>query len=174
MTGKTALILGATGGSGLAVARALLAGGWKIRALHRHPEDVRSLLPQAVWIQGDAMVKEAVVAAAEGASLIFHGVNPPRYKNWPKLVLPMLESTLAAARASGARIILPGTIYNYGVGDGPLLSETTPQRPTTRKGTIRVELEERLRKASERDGVKVLIVRAGDFFGEETKSSWFS
>ncbi|WP_289035110.1 NAD-dependent epimerase/dehydratase family protein [uncultured Roseibium sp.] len=174
MTDKTALILGATGGSGMAVAQALLARGWKIRALHRHPDDVRSQLPQATWIKGDALDSKTVVAAAEGASLIFHGVNPPGYKNWPRLVLPMLESTLAAARASGARIVLPGTIYNYGVGDGPLLREMTPQKPTTRKGAIRVELEERLRLASERDGVKVLIVRAGDFFGAETKSSWFS
>ena len=26
----------------------------------------------------------------------------------------MIENTVAAARASGTRILLPGTIYNYG------------------------------------------------------------
>jgi hypothetical protein len=34
-----------------------------------------------------------VAAAAERARFIVHGANPPMYKNWPKLVLPMLESS---------------------------------------------------------------------------------
>ncbi|MEJ8476341.1 NAD(P)H-binding protein [Roseibium algae] len=174
MIEKTALILGATGGSGYAVARALLAQGWRIRALHRRPEEVCSLIPEVVWIKGDAMDTASVVAAAEGVCLIFHGVNPPGYKNWRKLVLPMLESTIAAARESGARIVLPGTIYNYGIDAGSLLNEATVQKPTTRKGAIRVAMEERLRDASEKDGVKVLIVRAGDFIGVEGKGAWFS
>jgi hypothetical protein len=28
--------------------------------------------------------------------------------------MPMIENTIAAARSSGARILFPGTIYNYG------------------------------------------------------------
>ena len=43
----------------------------------------------------------------------------------------------------------------------------------TRKGKIRVEREERLETAS-RDGVRTLIVRAGDFFGPRTGNSWFA
>ena len=44
-----------------------------------------------------------VAAAAEGADLIVHAVNPPGYRDWDELVLPMLENTIAAARAAGAR-----------------------------------------------------------------------
>ena len=53
-------------------------------------------------------------AAAAGASVIVHGANPPGYRNWKGLALPMLESTIAAARAAGARIVFPGTVYNFG------------------------------------------------------------
>jgi len=54
------------------------------------------------------------VAAAEGADTIVHAVNPPAYKNWAALVVPMIGNTITAAKTSGARILLPDTVYNYG------------------------------------------------------------
>ena len=55
-----------------------------------------------------------VRAAAENVSLIVHAVNPPGYRNWGDLVLPMIDNTIAAANASGATVLLPGTVYNFG------------------------------------------------------------
>jgi hypothetical protein len=52
-------------------------------------------------------------------------VNPPGYRNWGELVLPMLDNTTAAARSNGARIVLPGTIYNFGPDAFPNLHETS-------------------------------------------------
>jgi nucleoside-diphosphate-sugar epimerase len=69
--------------------------------------------------------------------------------------------------------VLPGTIYNFGADAFPVLTEDSPQRPATRKGAIRVEMERRLFAAS-RNGARVLIVRAGDFFGPKAGNSWFS
>jgi nucleoside-diphosphate-sugar epimerase len=170
----TALILGITGSLGAELARKLQARGWQIRALHRDPDSVRDRHPKVEWQRGDAMQRADVIAAAQGVSLIVHGVNPPAYRNWGGLVLPMLDNTIAAARSSGARILLPGTVYNFGASAFPILREDSPQDPHTRKGAIRVELERRLRAASE-TGVRVLIVRAGDFFGPGmTGNSWFS
>ncbi len=54
-----------------------------------------------------------------------------------------------------------------------MLTETSPQNPVTRKGAIRVELERRLRAASKSDA-RVIIVRAGDFFGPKVGNSWFA
>ncbi len=85
----------------------------------------------------------------------------------------MIENTGAAARASGTRILLPGTIYNYGPDAWPTLREDSPQHPLLRKGKIRVELERRLEEAS-KEGVRTLILRLGDFFGPRTGNSWFS
>jgi nucleoside-diphosphate-sugar epimerase len=169
---NTALVLGITGGIGNEIALALLRRGWHVRALHRNPESVS--LPAGVeCVRGDAMKREDVLAAARGVSTIVHAVNPPKYNNWSGLVLPMLDNTIAAARAERARIVLPGTIYNFGVGAFPVLSEYSPQQPHTRKGQIRVEMEKRLREATAQ-GVRTLIVRAGDFFGPQAGNNWFS
>jgi len=171
----TALILGATGGIGHEAATALHRHGWQINALHRDPTKAAShgKTPWIRWVKGDAMNAAEVTRAAEGASVIVHAVNPPGYRNWGQLVIPMIDSSIGAARTHRARILLPGTIYNFGPDAFPTLRENSPQNPLTVKGKIRVELEARLR-ASADSGVRSLIVRAGDFFGPNAGNNWFS
>ncbi len=171
---RQALVLGATGGIGGSIAAALIRHGWSVRALARNPDAARNATPAAEirWIGGDAMNRADVMRAAEGASLIVHAVNPPNYANWDTLVLPMIDNTIAAAMDTGARVVLPGTIYNYDPATTPVISADTPQEPKSRKGTIRVALEKRLRDAAPQ--VPSLILRAGDFFGPGARSSWFS
>lgn len=177
--GNTVLVLGATGGIGGEVARQLRDRGWQVRALHRGVAQAGEQRDGMAWIRGDAMRREDVVAAAAGCDVIVHAVNPPGYRRWSELVLPMIDNTIAAATAVGATVVLPGTIYNYGPDAFPVLREYSPQRPHTRKGTVRVELERRLQQATEphplRAGTcRVLIVRAGDYFGPQVGNSWFS
>lgn len=168
-----ALVLGATGGIGGGVASALHARGYRVRAMHRNPAPHARKTPQFEWVKGDAMNREDVIAASAGASLIFHGVNPPGYRNWKTLAMPMLESTIAAAKQRNARILFPATIYNFGRDVLPEPSEDSPQNATTRKGRIRVAMEERLREAAW-EGIQVIMVRAGDFFGGAAAgNSWF-
>jgi nucleoside-diphosphate-sugar epimerase len=172
---RTALVLGATGGIGGEMAKLLLARGWSVRALHRNPEALpagRKLLGLQ-WLRGDAMSAPDVARAASGVSVIVHAVNPPGYRNWGKLVLPMLDNTIAAAQANGAQIVLPGTVYNFGPDALPNLHEDSPQNPVTPKGKIRTEMERRLRAAASA-GCRVLIVRAGDYFGPDAANNWFS
>ena len=114
------------------------------------------------------MNRDDVVRAASGVALIVHAVNPPGYRNWGTLVLPMIDNTIAAAETSGARILMPGTIYNYGVEVFDTVTEDSPQQPATVKGRIRVQLEQRLEAATGR-GTQVILVRAGDFFGPGAK-----
>src|SRR5689334_18141319 len=157
MGGKQALVIGATGGVGGTIAERLVAGGWRVRALHRNPEAARAASGRTNldWVQGDAMVEAEVVAAAEGCDLVVHGANPPAYRNWAGLQMPMLASSVAAAKAAGARLMFPGTVYNFGPDAFPDLVEASPQHPVTRKGAIRVQMEQALQAASE-DGLKVL------------------
>src|ERR1700755_2213261 len=85
---RTALVLGATGGVGGETARSLLAAGWRVRALARHDAAGD---PAIEWIRGDAMHRDDVVAAASGVQAIVHAVNPPGYRAWGRLVLPMID-----------------------------------------------------------------------------------
>jgi nucleoside-diphosphate-sugar epimerase len=176
-TTETALVLGATGGIGGAIAAVLLRSGWTVRALVRDPAKAarawadRGRAP--TWIAGDAMTRADVIAAARGVQAIVHAVNPPRYLNWDRVVLPMMENTIAAARAAGgARIVLPGTIYNFDPAATPVIDADSPQAPRSRKGAIRARLERLLQDAA--PAVPSLIVRAGDFFGPGAGSSWFA
>ena len=170
---RTALIIGATGSFGAHALCALVRRGWTVRALARDPVKARNQAGDRMpieWIEGDAMNPADVAAAARGVSLIVHAANPPRYKNWRGLALPMLRATIAAAKAEGARIVLPGTVYNFAPDAGPSIAEDAPQTPVTRKGKVRVEMEDMLRKAAN-DGARVLVLRAGDFFGPAAPNS---
>ena len=175
MAPKTALVIGATGGVGGAIAEALLQDGWTVRALNRNPAAAKKTSGREAlqWVKGDAMVEADVVAAAQGCRLVVHGANPPAYRNWAGLQLPMLASSIAAAKAAGARLVFPGTVYNYGPDAFPNLTETSAQHPRTRKGAIRVRMEQALKAAAE-VGLKVLIVRCGDFFGPAPGNNWLS
>lgn len=171
---RTALVIGATGGIGRAVAEALIAHGWRVKALHRDPERARASAAGALaveWVRGDAMREADVRAAAAGARLVFHGANPPGYRRWRELAIPMLANSIAAARAEGARLILPGNVYNFGPDAGAVVGEGAPQNPTTRKGAVRVEMEAMLAAAAS-DGAASIVLRAGDFLGGSA-ASWF-
>lgn len=181
MQSKSILVLGATGGVGGAVAATFLAHGWRVRALTRRLDpasEVPKDLAGIEWVTGDAMSQADVCRAArdeDGAPVdcIFHGLNPPRYQRWRELALPMLAHTIEAAKQTGARLLFPGNVYNYGPDAGLWVDETAPQNPLTRKGQVRVEMETMLREACQ-GGVRAIVVRAGDFFGRSGPSTWFS
>ena len=170
---RVALVLGATGGIGGAIASALVAHGWLVRGMARDLEAAkRSGIDDLEWRKGDAMSASDVLAAAHGADVIVHAVNPPGYRKWEELVLPMIDNTIAAALANGARIVLPGTVYNFDPELTPVVRSGCPQTGRSRKGQVRIALEKRLKDAALQ--VPSLIVRAGDYFGPGARSSWFT
>ncbi len=164
------LVIGATGGIGSEVARAAHAAGWEVRAMHRQPKKAAKSMAglEVEWVKGDAMRAKDVARAATDCDVIFHGANPPGYKKWKQLAIPMLANTIKAAEAVNARIAFPGNVYVYGDDAFPVLGEDAPQHPSTEKGNIRIEMEYMLRRTPQ----PALIVRAGDFFGPNAPGSW--
>ncbi|WP_372839940.1 epimerase [Phaeovulum sp.] len=140
MRSKKALVLGAGGNFGGAAAAALAAAGWQVARYQRGTD---------------------MAAAAAGAELIVNGLNPPKYHAWATLIPEITTSVLAAGKASGAAIMVPGNVYVFGKQAGPW-GAGTPHRPVARKGQIRAEMEARYRDAADR-GQKAIIFRAGDF-----------
>ncbi|MGX9937828.1 NAD-dependent epimerase/dehydratase family protein [Advenella kashmirensis] len=170
---KRVLILGASGGIGGEVARQLCNADWQVVALRRALDSQIEQREGITWVRGDAMNRQDVLNAARGCQVIVHAVNPPGYRHWGERVLPMVDNTIEAAIAECATIVLPGTIYNFGTDAFPLIAEDAPQNPHTRKGRIRVQMEQRLRDATAL-GARVIIVRTGDFFGPRAGNNWFS
>jgi len=168
------LVLGASGGMGGEMARLLRDRGWQVRAMKRRLGVTRQQQGAIEWVEGDALKAADVMAAAQGCSVIVHAVNPPGYRRWAEWVLPMIDNTIAAAQAQGATVVLPGTVYNYGPDAFPLIAEDALQNAHTTKGRIRVELEQRLATGAQTGRMKVIVVRAGDFFGPRAGNNWFS
>lgn len=135
---QTVLILGASGKIGSRAADAFWDAGWEVRQYDRASGDM--------------------VQAALGADVIVNGLNPPAYHDWERTIPEITNQVIAAAKASGATVIIPGNIYNFGNQPG-ILDENTAQTPHTKKGRVRVEMEESYRVS----GVQTIVLRAGNF-----------
>jgi nucleoside-diphosphate-sugar epimerase len=156
-----ALVLGANGRLGAAAVQAFAAAGWTVRAQARRPP---AALPSgATHLAIDVVDSAGLAAAAAGARVVVHGLNP-LYTQWPTEAMPLFHHGLAVAERLHATFMLPGNVYNFGEQMPPLLSERTPQRPSTHKGRIRVDMESELR-ARAQQGLRSVVIRAGDFFG---------
>ena len=134
---QTVLILGGKGKIGAHAAAAFWNAGWQVRQYQRGTD---------------------MALAAKGADVIVNGLNPPNYHNWAKLIPQITAQVIAAAKASGATVIIPGSVYNYDSVGGEW-SEHSPQRPQTRKGKIRVQME----RDYAASGIQTIILRAGNF-----------
>lgn len=169
---NTVLILGARGRFGLAAVRAFADAGWRVLAQVRPdaalPEE-GNLNGAVQWLALDLGNHAGIAAAARGASVVVHALNPA-YTNraWQEQALPMLDVSIELARTLGATVMLPGNVYNFGQGMPGLLREDTPQLAVTVKGTVRIAMEQRLLQS----GIRTVVIRAGDFFGSG-KGTWF-
>jgi nucleoside-diphosphate-sugar epimerase len=166
---KTALIIGANGRLGQVLASAFLAGGWRVLAQVRRAP-ARATEPGLQWLQVPVENPAGLADAARAADVVVHAANPP-YTRWSTEAMPLARNAMDTARRLNAVLMFPGNVYNFGAGMPETLTETTPQEPTTRKGRIRVQIEEAMREAA-RSGLRVVVIRAGDFFGGPGRGSW--
>lgn len=166
---KTALILGISGNFGAQMAMALHGENWQIRALVRDKSKAPNWVSsENVWV-GDASDEKAVEQAAAGVDLIVYGVNPT-FDRWPQDALRLLEPSVRVAEKHNLRLLFPGNVYNFAPSSEPI-TEDTSMSPVTEKGVIRVNMEQRLRLASQQ-GASITIVRAGDYIGPKTQLGW--
>ena len=169
---STVLILGAAGRLGQVLASTFADAGWNVLAQARKPLPAALVGHRRVRpVSCDATDVAALSTAAQGASVIVNALNPP-YTEWDRLALPLADAALAVARASGALLMLPGNVYNFGRELPPLLTPATAERGDTPKARIRIEVEARL-GAAVHDGVDSVVIRAGDFFGGPGAGTWF-
>ncbi len=135
-TDKPALVTGASGFVGSAVARALLARGRRVRVLLRPSSDRRNIQGLDVDIRLGALEDHASLAAAlEGCGALFHVAAD--YRLWVRdpqaMYAANVEGTrqlmLAAHQAGVARIVYTSSVATLGLHrDGSPADETTPSR----------------------------------------------
>ncbi len=159
------LILGSTGSIGYAFAKEVLKHGEQVTLLVRNKGKAEKLFgkrPSLRVVEGDAQDGELLEKLCSEATHIFHGINYP-YHKWRGNMEHVTQNVIAAAAVNKATILFPGNIYNYGLTFS--IQETSPQQPNTRKGAIRVKLEQMLQKAASAGKCTVINVRLPDFWG---------
>jgi nucleoside-diphosphate-sugar epimerase len=145
------------------LARILLARGKQVRIVKRSAGGV----PDGVeLVQGDAKDLRFCVDAAQGASTVYHLMNPPYYARiWAELLPRYMDNLIAAAGRNSARLVVLDNVYMLGRPQGKPLDEDTPLRACSRKGEVRARVSEQMWEAHRRGDVRVTTGRASDFYG---------
>ena len=166
MSGRI-LVLGAAGRLGYTATEAFRDAGWQVRGLVR-PGRAGAVAPDVEPVE--AVTRDEAAAAGRGCDVVLNALNPI-ITQWQKNALSLAYGAIATAESNGATLLFPGSVWNYGRDMPPVLDETTPMRPTGRKGRLRAEIEQRIGEACDR-GMRAIVLRAGDFFGGG-RGSWF-
>lgn len=157
-TNTTHVIFGA-GPLGREVTRQLVETGATVRVVTRMGSND---LPGAKPVAADLIDPASAISAARGADIIYF-CAAPAYTQWTRTFMALQEGAIAAARQTGAVLVVAENLYGYGVAGE--LFETTPLSATTRKGGIRARMSHRLFEAHRREEIRAVSGRASDFFG---------
>lgn len=145
---KTVLILGASGRFGRHATAAFKSRGWEVRLFDRANGNLRD--------------------AATGVDVIVNAWNPA-YPDWATQVPKLTAQVIDAAKSSGATVIIPGNVYNYGIDAPAKYAADVLHGATNPLGRIRIEMEAAYRAS----GVRTIVLRAGDFIDTEASGNWF-
>lgn len=160
----TALVLGSTGRFGCAAVTAFRAAGWRVTEWRR-PD--ASAPPAPDIIRDDLKNREALRRAAR-VDVVVNALNPD-YPDWARDLPWMTEAVIDAASVTGAAVLIPGNVYNYGRNLPPRLGASTPHIGDHRKARLRIEMEAAYRAS----GVQTIILRSGDFIDTAPGDNWF-
>jgi dihydroflavonol-4-reductase len=163
-----ALVTGATGFVGAAVARALVAAGWQLRVLVRSGSNRGNVQGLAVEVaEGDLADTASLERALEGCTGLFHAAADYRLgaRDPEPLYLTNVEGTrniLHAARRCGvARIVYTSSVATIGIpSDGSPGEERTPVALSHMIGHYKRSkyLAEEVVRDAARAGLSVVIV----------------
>jgi nucleoside-diphosphate-sugar epimerase len=147
------------------LAAQLAASGRPVRLVRRGPHG--ALPPGVEGVRADAADPRSARAAAAGAAVVYHCMNPSAYslEAWRRELPPLQQGLIEAARASGARLVVLDNLYAIGRTGGRPMDERSPSNPCSRKGELRARLRQALLEAMARGEVRGAIGRASDFYG---------
>jgi len=134
MTTSARHVIFGTGAIGLATFDALRRRGETVRLINRSgharvPDDVEV-------IGGDARDPDFTAGVARGARVLYQTLNPA-YHEWTVQFPALQAGVLAAAEATGARLVSMENVYLYGRPAGRPLTEDRAHAAHTRKGQLR-------------------------------------
>ena len=118
------VVLGGSGGVGRAVATWLSQQGRQVRAVNRSGQ-IKDLPDGVEVMAADVINPDDVTTTCAGATVVYHCVHPK--EDYSQFV-PMTENIVAAAEATGAKLVMAASVYPYGKVNGPM-TEELPYKP---------------------------------------------
>jgi dihydroflavonol-4-reductase len=167
-----ALVTGATGKVGHAIASALLDRGDQVRALVRDPKRAASVLPAGIEpMRGDVTDPESLAVAAEGCELVFNSAGMPEQWVKDEAIFDQVNAVgsgqvaAAAKRAGVRRFIHTSTHDVFHAETGDRFDET--MLADYPKGTAYERSKQHAEELvlAERDGMEVVILNPSGVYG---------
>jgi nucleoside-diphosphate-sugar epimerase len=165
------LVLGSTGSIGSAIVNELASTGRPVRALVRSPAKAGKAFAdrdKVELVEGSAKDPQTLQKAFEGVDVVYNCLNLP-YQQWSRLP-EMHGRVIDAARKAKAKMAFPGNVYIYGHSQTEKVREDHPRNPISKKGRIRLALEETFMRHSKDGEVPCVIVRFPDYYGPNSAS----
>jgi dihydroflavonol-4-reductase len=167
-----ALVTGATGKVGHALASGLLDRGDNVRALVRDPKRAASVLPAGIEpIRGDVTDVESLAKAVEGCEVVFNSMGMP--EQWVKdeaifdqvNAIGSQQVAIAAKRAGVRRFVHTSTHDVFHAGTGERFDET--MLADYPKGTAYERSKQHAEELvlAERDGMEVVLLNPSGVYG---------
>ncbi len=165
---QKALVTGATGFVGAAVARALLADGFAVRVLARRQSPRANLAGLAVeTVEGDLTDPRSLAGAAAGCAAVFHVAAD--YRLWTRDPAAMFRANVegsvavieAAMNAGAGRIVYTSSVAVLGIPKGGDGDEDSPVKFSDMIGPYKqskFRAEEEVRRLIVEKGAPVVIV----------------
>lgn len=173
-----ALVTGATGKVGNAIAAALAERGDEVRALVRDPARAAAVLPEDVEaVQGDALDPETLTPAVQGCELVFNAMGLPEQWFPDEGIFDRVNAVgsgdlARAARKIGVRrFIHTSTNDVFHAEQGASFDESEPADYP--KGTAYERSKQRAEELvlAHRDGMEVVITNPTAVYGPGPSSS---
>jgi dihydroflavonol-4-reductase len=168
-----ALVTGATGLIGNAIARRLVARGGRVRVLVRDPERAARVLPTGVeLVRGDVTVPESLPAAMREVEWLFHAAGMPEQWQPDASIFDRVnrQGTVNVLRAAlGARVkrvVYTSTMDVFAAPRGGTLVETNldaSPKPTAYERSK--QDAEREAEALRHEGLELVYVNPGAVYG---------
>lgn len=171
LAGKTALVTGATGFLGGAVARRLASEGAQVKALVRRPgrDSYIRDVPNIGLVTGDITDPDRMKIVTQGCDYVFHvaAATGSSLTYQRKLNVDGTRNVMrAAAAASVQRVVHVSTIAVYGYGSSGDVTEDRPHQPGRVPYNItKSEAETAVREIGAAYNLPYSIIRPGMIYG---------
>lgn len=157
--GKTLLVFG-HGYSALALSRRLVPEGWRVIGTSRDTEKLREM--DAIGVEGRLWPGSDLSDVLNDATHVLLSVAPGEDGD---PVLNAFSGALSDQRAGLEWIGYLSTTAVYGDHHGGWVDETTPPRPSTKRGKWRVAAEQSWTNLAEKAGLPLHIFRLAGIYG---------